>query len=502
MSPLGLTAILEALGDVRVQGPSNTEIVALTLDSRAVVPGSLFAAIPGMIADGHRFVPDALAAGATVLLVEQPPDDLPAGITCLVVPDSRRGLARVASAFHGHPSAALRLVGITGTNGKTTVTYLVESILRRAGAVVGAIGTTGVRLSGHVRPSSHTTPEGPRLHQTLAEMRDSGIDSVVMEVSSHALHQGRATGCQLDTAAFVNLTRDHLDFHGDMERYLAAKQRIVSELLQESTKPERRLVVNVDDPHAEAFSALWPDRIEVSARPGSDAAVHLTDVTFDLKGTRATFATPEGPLAVESSLVGAFNLTNTAVSIGIALALDLPREAIEAGIRALRRVPGRLEPVAVPVDQGGSPDAPRVIVDYAHTPDALGRVLDALRPLVRGEIVTVFGCGGERDRGKRPLMGEAAARGSDRVVVTSDNPRGEPPMAIIDEILPGVIPVGRPHVVEPDRRAAIHQAIDGARPLDLVLIAGKGHERVQVVGDRDIAFEDQAVAREALGVSR
>ncbi len=496
---LTVTAAADLLDDVQLIGDGAGALVSLTCDSRAVVPGSLFAAVEGTVTDGHRFIDDAVAAGAVAVLARRAPEQVPEGVSVLVVPDSRRALARLAAAFHGEPSLSMTLAGITGTNGKTTITYLLESMLRRNGNAAGAVGTTGVRIGGRVRQTAHTTPDGPELQHALAEMRNAGVEAVVMEVSSHALEQGRAVGCHLDVAAFTNLTRDHLDYHGDMESYFEAKSRIVTELLTRSAKARKRLVVNADDPWADRFAGLWPHVLRVSADAAVDADIRPTaELAFDLDGIRGTLTSPRGEIAVESALVGSFNAVNVALAVGIAEAMDLPQQAVEKGIRALRRIPGRLEPVRLPADQGGSDDLPRVLVDYAHTSDALERVLDALRPLVPGELITVFGCGGDRDRGKRPLMGEAAAAGSDRVVVTSDNPRSEDPSAIIDEILPGVNRTDTPHEVEPDRRAAIHAAVGNAGPEDLVLVAGKGHERVQVVGDRALAFEDQQVALDAL----
>lgn len=493
-----LPQLLSVLDAPRVVGHAEGEVTSLAYDSRSVVPGGLFAAIPGAITDGHRFLPEALAAGARVLLVEHLPGTIPTDVTCVVVPDARRALARVAAAFHGEPSRHMRVVGITGTNGKTTVSYLVEAMLQRAGLGVGVVGTTGVRISGRERPAAHTTPEGPDLQRLLAEMQGAGAGAAVIEVSSHALQQGRAVGCHLDVAAYTNLSRDHLDFHGDMERYASAKSRIVTELLADSEKPTRRLVANVDDPRATACAALWTDVVRVSAATGESAEVWPVDVTQDLDGIRGVLKTPSGDIPLRSPLVGDFNRSNLTVAAGIGLALDLPVDAIEAGVRTVRRIPGRMEPVVVTAQEGGAPDAPRVLVDYAHTPDALERVLKALRPLVKGEIVTVFGCGGDRDRGKRPLMGKVASQGSDRVVVTSDNPRMEEPQAIIDEILPGLGGLSRSCTVQPDRRAAIGEAIVAAGPDDLVLIAGKGHERIQIVGDSELRFSDQDVARDVL----
>jgi len=483
------------LPEVELRGAGHGEIVSLTCDSRTVVPGSLFAAIPGALTDGHRFVDQALAAGAIAVVVERDPGlPVPAGTTTLVVPDARRALARLAAAFHGEPSRTLRVAGVTGTNGKTTVTYLLEAILGRAGESVGVIGTTGVRLSGRSRPSGHTTPDGPELQQTFAQMRDAGVDSAVIEISSHALAQGRAVGTHLDVAGYVNLTRDHLDFHGEMDAYFEAKRRIVTELLAGSAKDRPTLVVNADDDRADAMARGWPRVLTTSARADSDADVRPIGLEIDLDGVRGELRTPAGALPLRSALVGEFNVCNIAVAVGMALAMEVEPADIAAGLRALRRVPGRLERVLTDEPDRG----PRVLVDYAHTPDALASVLAALRPLVRGRIWTVFGCGGDRDQGKRPLMGQVAAAGSDRLVVTSDNPRGEDPRGIIDQVLVGVAGSGTPHQTRVDRRQAIAAAVGAAEADDLVLIAGKGHEQVQVIGDQARPFDDREVAREIL----
>ncbi len=499
MSAMTLGDLAAAEPSARLSGDPSTPVVALAYDSREVVPGSLFAAIPGTEVDGHRFIPQALAAGAVAVIAERAPERaLPPGVALLLVEDSRRALARVAAVFHGQPTSRMVTVGVTGTNGKTTITYLLEAILERAGMVVGTVGTIGVRLSGRARPATHTTPEGPDLQRILAEMVRSGAGAAVMEISSHALQQGRATACQLDIAAFTNLTRDHLDFHGDMESYLAAKLRIVDELLAESPKPERTLVVNGDDPLAERFAERWPRAVRVSAVAGAPADVAPLEARFDLAGIHAVLRTPSGDVTVESPLLGAFNLSNIAVATAVAHTLRVDPAAIAGGLRAVRRIPGRLEPVTwVRPDDPGR-NEPRVLVDYAHTPDALRRVLEALRPLVPGRLWVVFGCGGDRDRGKRGPMGRAAARGADALVVTSDNPRSEDPVAIVDQIVAGAREAGGAPHVEPDRRAAIEHAVAAATPDDLVLIAGKGHERVQIIGDREAPFADQEVARDAL----
>ncbi len=481
--------------------PDDPEVVLVTGDSREVKPGAIFCALPGARADGHDFAAEAARRGAVAVIAERPVECAPARL--LLAPSARRAMALCAANLHGCPGDAMTLVGITGTNGKTTVSYLVEACARAAALPVGVLGTVTHRFPGNSRAAAHTTPESTTVQALLAEMRDAGTRLVVLEVSSHALAQDRVAGLRFAAAGFTNLTRDHLDYHGDMEGYFAAKRRLFVEHLA----PGGVAVVNARDG--------WGARLADQLGPGKTAWRYGTRVEDQLRaeavrlsvaGIEATFQTPRGPLAIRSPLVGAHNLENLLCAAGLALAAGLPPAAIEAGLAACPGAPGRLERI----DGRGV----TVFVDYAHTDDALERALAALRALSPRRLLLVFGCGGDRDRGKRPLMGAVAGRGADLAVVTSDNPRSEDPLRIIAEIEPGLTGAGRGrrtaaeavaaepgYVVEPDRRAAIELALACAGPGDVVLVAGKGHEDYQLVGAERRHFDDREEARRALGLA-
>jgi UDP-N-acetylmuramoyl-L-alanyl-D-glutamate--2,6-diaminopimelate ligase len=478
-------------------------IRGIAYDSRGVAAGDLFFALRGQYADGHDHLAQALELGAAALAVEELPADLDRrGRPALVLRDTRRTLAPASAWFFGQPSAELALVGVTGTNGKTSVTYLLESILVRAGRRVGLIGTVEVRYPGERRLALNTTPESLDLQRTLRAMRTRNVDVVVMEVSSHGLELGRVDGCAFAVAAFTNLTQDHLDFHGTMETYRKAKTLLFRRHLAKGA----RAVLNLDDPaaggFAEAARSAGADVVGVSRRGGADVSLEHAEVRLD--GTRARVHLPSGALELEMPLIGDFNVENLLVACGAAVALDVPPAAIAAGIAACPQVPGRVERLGADI-----PGAPTVLVDYAHTPDAVEKLLRTLRPLTAGRLVTVFGCGGDRDRAKRPLMAEAVARWSDRIVATSDNPRTEDPQAILADVERGLS--GRPrsepadldasdggYAVLVDRRAAIDLAIRLARPEDTVVIAGKGHEDYQIIGRERIPFSDCEEALRAL----
>ncbi|MDJ0888939.1 MAG: UDP-N-acetylmuramoyl-L-alanyl-D-glutamate--2,6-diaminopimelate ligase, partial [Desulfobacterales bacterium] len=482
----------DVIAAIRPEAITNPEAATVSIRSvhyraQDVVPGGLFVAIRGFTADGHDFVDRAVANGAVAVVAQKP---MPGVVPLLQVPDTRRALAQIAAAFYAHPSEAIALVGITGTNGKTTVAYILESILEAAGVRAGIIGTVNHRCGGQVWPSANTTPESLDLQRLLAEMRKAGATHVVMEVASHGIELKRVEGCAFDVGVFTNLTQDHLDFHGDMTRYWQTKRRLFTELLPASAKAPRA-VVNRDNLHGRELAREMAKRMPTLTF-GFDVANDLwvTVEQSDLSGSRGVIHTPAGDLAFASPMVGRHNIENLLAAVGAALALDLPREAIQAGLATAGGAPGRLE--RVPDDHGRF-----VYVDYAHTPDALENVLNALQTIKSGRLICLFGCGGDRDRGKRPLMGAIAARLSDLAVVTSDNPRTEDPDRIIADILPGITPLMarayRPaelqngwtdpgYVVLPDRRAAIGLAIRLARPGDTVLIAGKGHENYQIIG--------------------
>ena len=475
---------------------ADPRIRGIAYDSRQVSPGDLFFALPGAEVDGHAYLAQALELGAAAVVVEHVPEDLALLDRCaVVVPDARRALAPVSSRFFGAPARELRLVGVTGTNGKTSTSYLLESILAAQHRNVGLIGTVEVRFANERRRATNTTPESLDLQQTLRDMRTQGVDTCVMEVSSHGLELGRVTGCEFEVAAFTNLTQDHLDFHGDMTRYRDAKGRLFDEHLA----PGSTAVLNLDDPAAAGFAASAKARgarcIGVSRKdPDADVRLASADVTID--GTRATLALPDGPLEVTLPLIGDFNLENLLVAVGMAVALGVPHDAIAEGVARCPQVPGRTERIGAEIA-----GAPTVLVDYAHTPDAVEKLLATLHPLAEEKLVAVFGCGGDRDRAKRPQMAEAVRRHADRIVATSDNPRTEDPERILDDVeagLGGLARLDRAGFAdgEPgflrlvDRREAIEAAIEVAGPRDTVVIAGKGHEDYQIIGREKLPFSD------------
>jgi len=493
-----LRDLVKPLGGVTAHGDLDREVTGLTDDSRRVSPGGLFVAVKGTQSDGHRYLNQALSAGAGALVVEAgcvPADTLDSlGVPVIEVRDSRHVLGVLASRFHGDPSRRLKMIGVTGTNGKTTTTYLCKAVLEAAGAKVGLIGTV-TYLIGHDRiEATHTTPGAVELQGLFRRMVDAASDAAVMEVSSHALALDRTAGCEFGTAVFTNLTQDHLDFHAGMEEYFQAKLRLFAGL-----GPEGRAVVNLDDTYGARIAAATRARVWTYAldRP---ADLRADDVRISLEGVRFTAQTPAGTVALRSPLVGRHNVSNILAAVGVGLEQGIPLATIAAGVVSLTHVPGRFERV-----EAGQPFT--VVVDYAHTEDALFRLLTTAEAVKTGRIITVFGCGGDRDRGKRPKMGRVSAVYSDVVVVTSDNPRTEDPEAIIREVVPGVEAglreAGRGrYVVRVDRRAAIEEAVRTAQPGDLVLIAGKGHEDYQIIGKDKHPFDDRVVAREAIEALR
>jgi len=500
-----MASLPPALAPVLVPGDGDAVVRGISYDSRRVAPGDLFVALRGGAADGHDYLGEALRLGAVAVLVEALAPDLPlGGRPAVVVRDARRALAPLACAFYGRPADEVRLLGVTGTNGKTSTTYLVESILAASGRRVGLIGTVEIRYHDVRQRTVNTTPESLDLQRTLRAMRTEGIDDVVMEVSSHGVALGRIDGCRFAVGAFTNLTQDHLDFHGTMESYRAAK----AAFFRSHLAPGAAAVVNADDPAAEAFSAAAHEAgarlVRVSRDAAGGAEVVLLDAALALERSRARLRLPDGEVDVTLPLIGDFNLENLLVAAGSAVALGVPARAVAAGVAACPQVPGRVERVGADL-----PDAPTILVDYAHTPDALDKLLRTVRPLARGRLITLFGCGGDRDRSKRPLMAEAAARSSQRVVATSDNPRSEDPERILLDAEVGLKSLRR---VEPgelgradgvycvmaDRRKAIELAIRSASPDDIVVLAGKGHEDYQIVGRERLPFDDRLEARAAL----
>lgn len=471
----------DAAGDV--------DVAAIRYRSGDVTPGDAFACLVGSRTDGHQYAADALARGASALVVERPLDlDMPQ----VVVPDSRVAMALMGAALAGDPSAHMSVVAITGTNGKTTSAYLAQAVLRAAGMPCGLIGTVELQVGGRSSVPTHTTPESVEIQSLLADMRDAGDAACAMEVSSHALHQHRVAGIRFAAAVFTNLTRDHLDYHGDEESYFQSKRLLFDRPADEGPNPPG--AVNLDDPAGRRLAGEL-DVLGYSV-DRADADVVPTALTMSAGGFTATVRTPRGVLDIVSPLRGRFNVENVLGVVAMGELLGLPHDAVAQGIAAVRGVPGRLEPIEM-----GQPF--QVLVDYAHTPDSLENVLRTTRDLAGGgRLIVLFGCGGDRDTGKRPQMGAIGRALSDVCIVTSDNPRSEDPLAIIGQIVDGAGDGPAELVVQADRREAIATAIAAARPGDVVLIAGKGHESGQEVAGVVTPFDDRDVARQVLGARR
>ena len=463
-----------------IPGAPDVEVTGLAYDNRAVTPGTLFFCVRGFTRDGHDFAADAVARGAAALVVDHRLDGLDVPQAC--VDDVRGAMAPAAAAFYGDPSATLRIAGITGTNGKTTTAYLVRSLLEAADVQTGLLGTVKSVIGGAEHEVERTTPEAIDLQRTFREMLDGGDAACAIEVSSHALQLGRADQVHFEVAIFTNLTQDHLDFHPTMEDYFLAKRRLFTDAAPAAC------VINVDDPYGGRLAAEIDGAITVGI-DAPTATYQAARVETGLRGSSFLLLGPGGERAIESPLPGRFNVYNVLCAIAAAEAMGIAPEATASAIARADAVPGRFQPI----DEGQDF---AVLVDYAHTPDSLENVLEAARRLTDRRVLVVFGCGGDRDRGKRPLMGEIAARLADEAIVTSDNPRSENPDAIIAEILGGM-PAGTAFDV--DRRAAIARAVGEADAGDVVVIAGKGHEQGQEFeGGRKIPFDDAQVAREAL----
>ncbi len=463
-------------------------VYGVEIDSRKVQPGDLFLALPGEQHDGRNYIGTAAAAGACAVVAEagvSAEQRLAAGQVPLVeVTDLANQAGIIASRFFGRPSEQMLTVGVTGTNGKTTTSRVLAQLLRGHAGHCGVIGTLGATLGNDAVDATNTTPDALSLQRQLAEWRAEGVTAAVLEVSSHSLVQGRVSGMVFDTAIFTNLTHDHLDYHGDMESYAAAKARLFA------TPGLRHAIVNRDDPWADTMLAVLAPEVEVLGYAlERDAEVRADNIAYHHGGLEATVRTPWGEGLVHSPMAGDFNLSNLLAAISAACVAGMPLQQALAAVPQLAGVDGRMQYV-------DNARELQLVVDYAHTPDALAQALRALRAHTEGELHCVFGCGGNRDRDKRPLMGQAADQLADRVIVTSDNPRHEEPLAIIEDILPGI--EGR-HEVEPDRARAIALAVSTAAPGDCVLVAGKGHENYQQVGDERLDFSDVAEIRRALG---
>ena len=481
-----LSELLTELPDAAVRGATDLLVRGVVCDSRRVEPGYLFAAIRGgQERDRHAFVPDAVARGAVAVVVEEPVEA--GGATQIQVADARRALARIAARYHGRPADGLTMAAITGTNGKTTTALLLRAVLEAAGTRSAYLGTLGALIGGEWRSLPNTTPEAGDLHGELGAAARAGDRAMVMEVSSHALALGRVEGLEFDVAAFTNLTRDHLDFHGSEEAYFEAKAALFDHL---RTGRRFAAAINTDDDRGVQLCERVGDRA-LSFAVGAAADVRPDGVEYGPRGTELRALTPAGSIDVRTSLTGPFNCSNVVAAVACGIALEVSPDAISAGIESVEQVPGRFERVDAGQDF-------LAIVDYAHTPDGLENVLAAARSLTAGKLICLFGCGGDRDRGKRPLMGQVAEKLADVVVVTSDNPRSEAPTAIVADILEGM---ERPRAarVEVDREVAIGEALAAATAGDVVVLAGKGDETYQAFADQVVDFDDREVARRVLG---
>lgn len=481
-----LTELIASLNIAPYSG-ADVDIRGLAYDSRQVKPGYLFFAIPGANFDGHDFIGEAMSRGAAAVIVERPQGSPVAPAAELVVADARAALAAAAVRFYGYPSKKFKLIGITGTNGKTTTAYLLESIFRAAGLKTGLIGTIEYRIDGERFVAERTTPESLDLQRIFASMVDKGVEIAIIEVSSHALKLRRVDGSSFAARVFTNLSRDHLDFHTDMEDYFDAKARFFTD----EAFGDGPSAVNIDDAYGRRLADAVSGPMVTFGLGSGD--YYPVDIDISVKETAFSLVGPTGRLAIRSRLIGAFNLINLIAAAAVASRLGVDGTAISDGLLSVGHVPGRFETVACGQDF-------QVLVDYAHTPDGLEKVIGAARSLAgANRLIVVFGCGGDRDKGKRPKMGAIAAAQSDIVFVTSDNPRGESPGSIIDDILEGISKDASAEVIVTiDRIEAIDQAIGRARPGDVVLIAGKGHETYQILADRVIPFDDRRVARERL----
>jgi UDP-N-acetylmuramoyl-L-alanyl-D-glutamate--2,6-diaminopimelate ligase len=485
---LSLGEVFAKTGASMAAAENALQIRSIVCDSRKAAPGSVFFALHGAKEDGNRYVRAAIERGAIAIASESaPPTDLDARVAWVRVPESRKSLALAAANFFGHPTKSLQLIAVTGTNGKTTTTSLIHSVLRISGAKTGMFGTIAYHTPLGKYPAPNTTPESLDLQEFLAEIRDAGGKYAVMEASSHALVMDRLWGCHFQSAVFTNLTRDHLDFHKNFEDYFAAKRRLF-----EGTgagAPDTAML-NADDPYSKRLGGLAAQTLTYGMENTADVTAKKVQLSFG--GLQFTAHSPQGKLQITSSLVGRINVYNILAAIGASQAAGIANEVIEAGIRALESVAGRFQLVDM-----GQPFL--AIVDFAHTDDALENLIKTARELnLKGRIITLFGCGGGKDRTKRPIMGEASGRLSDLTILTNDNPRQEDPLKIISDVVVGLQKSSGKYLIEPDREKAIGLAFDEARAGDIVLLAGKGHEDYQVLADKTLPWDDRAVAQQEL----
>lgn len=483
-----LRELVKALQPIRIDGSLDRQVTGIVYDSRRVTPGLLFVAVPGQNTDGHQYIPEAISRGAVAVVSER--NGYPTTrVTRILVSDAREALARLAAAFYGHPSSRLQVLGVTGTNGKTTVAFMVKTLLEAAGCSSGLLGTVRYEIGERVIPASRTTPEAVEIQAMLAQMERAGCRACVMEVSSHALDQKRVLGVDFDVAIFTNLTQDHLDWHGTMENYYAAKEKLFR---SSGGGKKQTAVINIDD----AYGGRLVERSDCAVKLtyGLSEAAQLRAVDIELGPDGCHFRVEGGgePWRMRLPLIGRHNVYNALAAVGAALALRVPATAIRQALEGMAPVPGRLERV-----ECGQPFT--VLVDYAHTDDALRNVLRTLKEITSGRLLLVFGCGGSRDKGKRPKMGRVAAELASLTLITSDNPRKESPEDIAAQIVAGYREVRADGlVVELDRRRAIEEILRQAQPGDTVLLAGKGHETYQEFKDTVVPFDDRVHAREVL----
>ncbi len=489
-----LQELVALLPDAKIQGKTNILIETLAHDSRLVVPGTLFVCLSGFKNDGHDHVMQAYAQGAVAVLVEKEIENMPADLTVIAVKSTREAIKSITPYFFDYPSRKLRMIGVTGTNGKTTTTYLLKSILEEAGFNVGVIGTIQNTIGERIIPTKNTTPDIIDLQSLLADMAVSHMDYVVMEVSSHALALERVAGCEFDVGIFTNMTRDHLDFHVTFENYLAAKTKLFELLTAKGNQKENKTaIINIDDEAGDSILAKTQCR-KITYGIQSSADIKAEQVDIQASGTSFNITGSCGLIPLKLSITGLFNVYNVLSAVGAALAEGIDPKSIKVALEKFQSVPGRFELVNAGQDFS-------VIVDYAHTPDGLENILKTARQIAKRRIIVVFGCGGDRDRTKRPMMGKLAAQYGDVVIATSDNPRSEEPEAILNEIEIGIqegLTEGKIYEKISDRRDAIARALQIANQEDIVIIAGKGHEDYQILKDRTISFDDKEVAKEII----
>jgi len=487
-----LQELVALLSDATVQGEGDLSIAALSHDSRQVVPGTLFVCLSGFKTDGHNYIMQAYNQGAVAVILEKEVENIPEGLTVITVADTRDAIKAIAPFFYDYPSRKLRMIGITGTNGKTTTTYLLRSILQEAGFKVGIIGTIQNSIGERVVPTKNTTPDVIDLQSLLAEMVVSSMDYVVMEVSSHALALERVTGCEFDVGIFTNMTRDHLDFHVTFENYLAAKAKLFQSLGRiDNYKNGKTAIINIDDGAANFILHSTACRT-ITYGINTDADLKAEHADIKASGTQFNIVGSFEHIALQLKITGLFNVYNVLSAVGAALAEGIKIQTIKTALEKFESVPGRFELVKV-----GQPFS--VIVDYAHTPDGLENVLKTVQQIAKKRIIVVFGCGGDRDRSKRPIMGKLAVKYGDIVIATSDNPRSEDPDVILDEIEIGIkteLTKGKIYEKISDRRQAIGRALQLAAKDDVVIITGKGHENYQILKDKTISFDDKEVVKE------